>query len=271
MPPTVPVPVPITDGASTITQKLELLVAFFRGVHNFAEEGTGQLHWDEDPARSEIVIDAVKPIDPATISATPHIVVVPGPTSDMQLTLDNLQGYEMSSATRVKGILMQSYFVVYVVATTPLEATLIAEQCRTMVYAFQGLLERPGGFHTVARMGGISVNPPSAPGSLVSGDPSSHAMVQINVPTTWVHYITTTPIREAPHHWSIQQIVGSLRAREYVPAGMHVPSRIELRLGTRIIHGFRPRSTLLPDVRNLLTSFRVTSRHDILPRREDPP
>ena len=252
--------------ATPVIQKVEVLTAFIRGYHNFAPAGCGQFHWEDDPAVSEITISASAPIDTKDISASPHIVVTPGAFQDTTTGLGNVAGYRFSDAEVSLSIRSAGHLCVYAVADTALLATMLADQVRVMVYAFQGLLERPGGFQAIGRAG-ISVNPPSPPGAMVPGDPNSGYMVQVNIPAVWTHEIRSRP-SDNPKNLSLAQIIGSMRAREYVPDGLHVVDKIEIKIGSRVYNAYRRPQSVLPDVSDLLRGFHTEYHTSVIPRRE---
>lgn len=216
----------------------KLYVQYLQGLFNFAPSGC--YHWEPDQESTEIVIRGEAPLNMETVGKKPAITVVLGPTSFMGLGIDNMLSVNMTSGERTRTDLMVGHLIPYVLAFNDTVAMRIAHMIAHYTRAQQRLLESPGGFFAIARPF-PTVNSPSPPGALVSGDPSGIVMVQVNIPFQF-QWTWSSLLGHPANTTSLDQITGNERASDHAYASLSKLERVELAMSigpvlVRKIHG----------------------------------
>jgi hypothetical protein len=207
---------------------LRLYVQFLQGLFNFNPSGC--FHWEPDAETTEILIRAEAPLDMEVVGRRPAITVVMGPIQFQGLAIDQMVEMGLSSEERRRSDLLSSHLVVYCLS----ESDVVSQQLAHLVIhgtrVNQRLLESPGGFHTIMRPS-PSLNPPSPPGALVTGDPQGLVMVQINIPFsfqwTWIQS-PTAPAGER----SLDMITSKRRASDYPYSSLSRLEKVQLAMST---------------------------------------
>ena len=195
---------------------LELYVAFLQGWFNFLPFDH-EFHWEPDLEHSRVAIRGEAPVDFTVMEARPLITVIWGPTATQSLGMDNF--VSRNGETNLFTDMESGTFVVYAVAHGDIQAKRLARLIAHATRSSRRLLEGPGGFHAIGRTG-LSINSPSAPGSLVMGAPENTdlVMVQINVPIQFQLSWTVAPGRSPPQYRTLDMVTQQQRARDYVYA-----------------------------------------------------
>ena len=193
---------------------LELYVAFLQGWFNFLPFDH-EFHWEPDLEHSRVAIRGEAPVDYTVMDARPLITVIWGPSITQSLGIDNF--VSRNGETNLHTDMESATFVVYAVAHGDIQAKRLARMVAHATRSSRKLLEGRGGFHSVARAG-ISINAPSAPGSLIMGAPeyTDLVMVQVNIPIQFQLSWTVSPGRSAPQFRNLGMINQEERARDYV-------------------------------------------------------
>jgi len=205
-----------------------LYTKYLQGLFNFMP--AGHWRWDPDQEITEIVIRGEAPLDMRTVGKKPAITVVMGPASFQGLGIDNLLYQDFATDTKVHTDLMSGNLVVYCLAESDTIAMRLAHIVQHYTRAERQLLEQPGGFFAIARPS-PTVNTPSPPGGLVSGDPMGLIMVQVNIPFQfqWTWKVTPTSPRSQR---SIAQIWEFESASDYPYTSPAKLEKVELAMST---------------------------------------
>lgn len=244
-----------------------LYTQFLQGWFNF--QPANQFHWEPDTERTEIIISAEAPLDSEVVDKHPSLVVILGPIQWAGLGINNMQAYSVRTGTTRRTDLMSGFFIVYCLARNDVIAMRLAHLVSQGTRSQQPLLEGPGGFHQIARPA-PSINTPSPPGALVTGDPQNLVMVQVNIPFHFQYSCDETPSRAMPQLRDIAAITEKDRAVDYDYSSPMRVERVKLAISTtpvlvrRIRGGSASRPTTV-EVGTGIRNFQVT---DLLP---DPP
>lgn len=207
---------------------LRLYVQYLQGLFN--QMPTDSFHWEPDDEVSEIVIRAQAPLDLKTVGKRPALTVVQGPYNFMNLGIDNMVSYNMSTEEKTRTDLISGHLVVYCLGDGDIIPMKLAHLVSHHTRCDSRLLEGPGGFYTIARPA-PSINSPSAPGQLIMGDPEGLVMVQVNIPYAFQWTWKVTPL-SSPILRNLQQITKHRRASEYEYEEMDTVEHIQLAMST---------------------------------------
>lgn len=219
----------ISRGENPETYTTRLFTQFLQGLFNFSPPG--QYHWEPDLEETELVITADIPLNVEVAGKRPSLAVVPGPSQDQGVGIDNLLHIDVSTGERIFTDMSTGFLVVYAVAETTTEARHLAHLVRHGVRTNRRLLESPGGFFQIGRPA-MSINSPSPPGALVVGDPAGIVMVQLNIPYSFQWSWSTTPTAP-PQNRTLDMITEPRRASDYDYAPIATLQRIELSISTQ--------------------------------------
>lgn len=201
-----------------------LYVQFLQGLFNF--NPAGEWHWEPDEEVTEIIIRGEAPLNMRTVGKKPAITVIMGPTQFSGIGINNMQEYDPLTGKEVRSDLLTGHLIAYCLAQSDVVAMRLAHIVQHGTRAEQRLLESPGGFHSIARPF-PSVNSPSPPGALVSGDPEGLIMVQVNIPFQFQWTWSTTP-KQSRSLRSLDLITGNRRASDYPYTSPVRLERVEL-------------------------------------------
>lgn len=207
---------------------LRLYVQYLQGLFNFMP--TDSFHWEPDDEISEIVIRAQAPLDLKTVGKRPAITVVQGPYNFMNVGIDNMISYNMSTEEKTRTDLISGHLVVYCLGDGDIIPMKLAHLVSHHTRCDQRLLEGTGGFYTIARPA-PSINSPSPPGQLIMGNPEGLVMVQVNIPYAFQWTWKIKP-KFSPALRTIQQITKHRRASEYDYKEMETAEHIKLAMST---------------------------------------
>lgn len=229
----------INQGENPDTYWVRLLVQFLQGLFNFMP--IGDFHWEPDREKSEILITSDTPLDLKVVGHQPSIAVVGGPMQPAGIGINNLVSIDPKTGTSLYTDMWTGFLVVYTLADNDIIAKRIAHIVRVGLLSNRKLLESPGGFFTIARHPGPSMNAASPPGGLVVGDPQGLVMVQVNVPFTAQWSWTTRPT-SPPRRRSLAMIEGQRRASDYPYEEMTKLEKVNISISTTPVLVRRPRS-----------------------------
>lgn len=169
---------------------VKLYISYLKGLFNFLP--SGNFHWEPDNEETEIVIRGESPLNTETVGKKPAITVSMGPTSWAGIGINNLLSKNNTTQEEVRTDLITGHLMVYCLSNSDTIAMRLAHIVAHHTRVQQRLLESEGGFHAIARPF-PTINSPSPPGSLVSGDPEGLVMVQTNIPFQFQFSWSTIP------------------------------------------------------------------------------
>lgn len=222
---------PLMDGKhdDPVTFAMTLYVRFLKGLFNFMPKD--HFHWEPDNEATEIVIRAQAPLDMKTVGERPAITVVMGPVQWAGLAINNMVEMNLSTGKALHSDLLSGYLVIYCLGNNDTVANRLANIVNNYTKIHRSLLESAGGFHQIARPSG-TVNAPSVPGQLVSGDAEGLVMCQVNIPfqMQWSWY--EEPGRQSPQHRSLAMILQEDRAIDFPYTSPRKLERVQLAIST---------------------------------------
>lgn len=248
------------NGGDPFLYILRLFVQYLQGLFNFFPEG--QWHYEPDPEITEIVIRGEAPLDMRTVGKKPAITVVMGPTQFSGLGIDNLQAIDPITGKKTHTDLMSGHLIVYCLAESDIIAMRLAHMVAHFTRAQRNLLESPGGFHAIARPA-PTVNTPSPPGGLVSGDIDGLIMVQVNIPYQFQWTWSVEP-RQSRRLRNLGLITDQRRAADRTYTSPEKLEKVELAMSLTPVYvrRIRGRDALRPrtvEVRPGISPFQVIS------------
>jgi hypothetical protein len=152
----------------------------------------GSYHFEFDEENTEIIIRDENPINVEQIGQRPAVNFTMGQVSFYNVGMDDLIDYDFSIAKKTKGVLVPGTISVNVSSRSDIEAHNLAWVIGEHIWLLRELLLRQG-FFEIGR--GINITPPTAAGSIVSGDQSDEWVVStISVPWQFARKSAFTPL-----------------------------------------------------------------------------
>lgn len=142
-----------------------LILGFIQGL--FAEAPSGNYRWNSDDQLTEIIIRDENPIHVETIGMRPCVSLTMGPIQFYSLGMDDMYSYDVDLDRKVKVVLVPGTVSVNVCSRVDIEAHNLAWVIAEHVWLLRELLLKAG-FFEIGR--GISISPPSPPGSIIAAD-----------------------------------------------------------------------------------------------------
>lgn len=193
-------PEPQGPGEDPLYHYNRLFVRFLQLV--FATFDKGKYHWEEDQELTEITISDQATMGHEAIEQRPAILVARGPASYGNVALDQFAGptlsakngltpnYDPVSAARRHTDLVSTSVSFNCLSSEGVEAQRIAHICAMATRRLKRSLMRAG-LHRVGEE--IQIGPESAPGAIVSDDPTEIIMVSVSVPYFFQDFWTVEP------------------------------------------------------------------------------
>lgn len=179
-----------------------VLVSFVQGL--FAGAPPGDYHWTPDEQTTEIIIRDENPINVVSVGARPAINFTMGTTQFYTVGMDDMLAYDFNTARKTKSVLVPGVMTINVSSRSDIECHNLAWVVSEHIWLLRELLMKEG-FFEIGR--GISISPPSAPGSIIQGDQA----------TEWYVSSLTVP-------WQFA------RQSSFTPLGQHIAESINLRV-----------------------------------------
>jgi hypothetical protein len=142
-----------------------LILSFIQGLFNAAPRGN--YHFDPDDQLTEIIIRDENPIHVSTVGMRPAISLTMGQVQFYSLGIDDLYTYDFDIDRKVKVVLVPGTVSVNCCSRVDLEAGNLAWVISEHLWLLRELLLKAG-FFEIGR--GISISPPTPPGSIISND-----------------------------------------------------------------------------------------------------
>lgn len=142
-----------------------LITSFLQGL--FAGAPPNSYRWLPDDMLSEIIIRSDAPINVDVIAKRPVINTTIGTVQFYSLGMDDMYSYDFDLDRKVKVVLVPGTMSINCCSRVSLECHDLAWIVAEHIWLLRELLLKAG-FFEVGR--GIQIGPPSAPGSIVSGD-----------------------------------------------------------------------------------------------------
>lgn len=182
------------DGSSfketPLQQARVVVLSFMQGLFGYAPVGC--FRWNAEDDRTEIIIRDENPIHVDKYGGRPCINVTRGEARFYHLGIDDLHDYDFSIERKKKGLLVPSVFSINVCSRVDVESENLAWVVAEHIWLLRELLIKEG-FFEIGR--GISVSPPSPPGSVIHSDSSDEwVCCTVSVPWQFARLSQFTPL-----------------------------------------------------------------------------
>jgi hypothetical protein len=194
---------------------LELFVAMLQGWFNTAVEPNHEFYFEPHIEQTKLHIRGEAPVQYETFHKACLLTCVWGPSMSQNMAIGDF-AFQREDGTMVYDRLESGTIVVYAVAQSMVQAKRLARAAHMAALTARHMIERPGGFHSVARQP-VTLNSPSPPGALILGAPEHNelVMVQINIPVEFQINWSIGVGRSAPQSRNLAMVLEP-RARDYL-------------------------------------------------------
>jgi len=167
-----------------------LFISFVQGL--FAAAPAGAFHWTEDEGQSEIIIRDESPIHVDRYNQRPCINFAVGPVQFYHVGMDDLVSYRFDTGQKEKGFLVPGTIALNVCSRVDIEAHNLAWVVAEHIWLLRELFLKKG-FFELGR--GITISPPSPPGSIIVSDSADEwSCVTLTVPWQFARKAAFTPL-----------------------------------------------------------------------------
>lgn len=190
-----------------------VLVGFVQGL--FAAAPPGEYHWTPNDETTEIIIRDENTVHAEKLGARPAVNFSRGNIQFYSVGMDDLMEYDWHDGRKIKGVLIPGVTSINVSSRSDIEADNLAWVIAEYLWVLREDLLKAG-FFEFGR--GITIAPPSAPGSIIQGDQGEEwYCTTVSVPWQFARRSAFTPLG--------MEIVQSIKTNIQTNGPRHIESQ----------------------------------------------